>query len=146
MPQYTVSVEVHADIEQAWDVFMDESKMSQWLKGFTSMETIEGEPLTVGSKYKMFFEERGREVVLVETVRAIHPPTQFAFDLDHELMNSTVDVTLERRGRGVTMISSRTDAKATKLLWKVMMFFMVPNMKKRQRENFENLKAVIESS
>ena len=146
MPQYTVSVEVQADIERAWDVFMDESKIDQWLIGFKSMETIEGEPLSVGSKHKMFFEDRGREVVLVETVRDIRPPREFVFDLDHELMNSTVRVTLEERSRGVTLISSHTNAEPTKILWKLLMFFMVPNMKKRQRQNFENLKTIIESA
>lgn len=146
MPQYTVSVEVQADIERAWDVFMDESKMDQWLIGFKSMETIEGDPLTVGSKHKMFFEDRGREVVLVETVQAIRPPREFVFDLDHELMNSTVRMTLEERRRGVTTISNHTNVKPTKFLWKILMFFMVPSMKKRQRQNFENLKALIESA
>lgn len=146
MPQYSVSVEVQADIERAWDVFMDESKMDQWLIGFKSMEIIEGDPLTVGSKHKMFFEDRGREVVLVETVQSIRPPREFVFDLDHELMNSTVRMTLEERSRGVTLISSHTNVEPTKILWKILMFFMVPSMKKRQRQNLENLKALIESA
>lgn len=146
MPQYSVSVEVQADIERAWDVFMDESKMDQWLIGFKSMEIIEGDPLTVGSKHKMFFEDRGREVVLVETVQSIRPPREFVFDLDHELMNSTVRMTLEEPSRGVTLISSHTNVEPTKILWKILMFFMVPSMKKRQRQNLENLKALIESA
>ena len=146
MPQYSVSVEVQADIERAWDVFMDESKMDQWLIGFKSMEIIEGDPLTVGSKHKMFFEDRGREVVLVETVQSIRPPREFVFDLDHELMNSTVRMTLEEPSRGVTLISSHTNVEPTKILWKILMFFMVPSIKKRQRQNLENLKALIESA
>lgn len=146
MPQYTVSVEVQADIERAWDVFMDESKMDQWLTGFKSMEIVEGDPLTVGSKHKMFFEDRGREVILVETVQSIRPPREFVFDLDHELMNSTVRMTLEEPRRGVTIISSHTSVAPTKILWKILMFFMVPSMRKRQRQNFQNLKALIESA
>ena len=38
---------------------MDESKMGEWLEGYKSMEVLEGEPLTVGSKHKMIFEEDG---------------------------------------------------------------------------------------
>ena len=146
MPKYSVSVEVDVPIEEVWEVYMDESRMDEWLTGFRSMETIEGEPLTVGSKHRLVFEERGKEVVLVETVRVIDPPREFAFDLEHELMNSTMSVTLESIGDDKTRLISQTATSSPKLLWKIIMPFMTPQMRKRHRGDLERLKAMIEVS
>ena len=111
MSKFSVSVEVDKPIQHCWDILMDESRMAEWAIGFQSIETIEGEPMTVGSKHRMVFEERGKELVFIETVKVIDPPREFTFDLDHEVMNSTVSMTLKvlaRRGR--CSPATRTDA------------------------------------
>ena len=102
--------------------------------------------MTVGSKNRMVFEERGKEIVFIETIMVIDPPREFTFDLDHELMNSTVSMTFESLGAERTRLSSYTEGRPPKLLFKIMMPFMVPQMKKRQFQQLENLKAVMETS
>lgn len=146
MSKFSVSLEVDKPIQHCWDILMDESRMAEWAIGFKSIETIEGEPMTVGSKHRMVFEERGKEVVFIETVRVIDPPREFTFDLDHEVMNSTVSMTFESVGAKRTRLVSYTDGHPTKLLLKIMMPFMVPQMKKRQFQQLENLKAIMEAS
>ena len=146
MPNYSVSVEVDKPIEEAWDIYMDESRMGEWLTGYKSMELFEGEPLTVGSKHRVLFEDRGREVVLIETITAIDPPREFAFDLDHEIMNSSTRITLERISPDRTRLVSDTETRSSKLLWKIIIPFMTPQMRKRHRGDLEKLKAMIESS
>ena len=145
MSKFSVSLEVDKPIQHCWDILMDESRMAEWAIGFQSIETIEGEPMTVGSKHRMVFEERGKELVFIETVKVIDPPREFTFDLDHEVMNSTVSMTLESVGAERTLLSSHTDGHPTKLLLKIMMPFMVPRMKKRQFQQLENLKAIMEA-
>ena len=146
MSKFSVSLEVDKPIQHCWDILMDESRMAEWAIGFQSIETIEGEPMTVGSKHRMVFEERGKELVFIETVKVIDPPREFTFDLDHEVMNSTVSMTCESVGAERTLLSSHTDGHPTKLLLKIMMPFMVPQMKKRQFQQLENLKAIMEAS
>ena len=146
MSKFSVSVEVDRPIQHCWDIFMDESRMDEWAIGFKSVETIEGEPMTVGSKHRMVFEERGKEIVFIETVRVIDPPREFTYDLDHEVMNSTVSMTFESVGAESTRLSCYTDGRPPKLLLKIMMPFMVPQMKKRQFQQLENLKAIMEAS
>ena len=146
MSKFSVSLEVDKPIQHCWDILMDESRMAEWAIGFQSIETIEGEPMTVGSKHRMVFEERGKELVFIETVKVIDPPREFTFDLDHEVMNSTVSMTLESVGAERTRLVSYTDGRPTKLLLKIMMPFMVPQMKKRQFQQLENLKAIMEAS
>ena len=146
MSKFSVSVEVDKPIQHCWAILMDESRMAEWAIGFKSAETIEGEPMTVGSKHRMVFEERGKEGVFIETITVIDPPREFSFDFDHEVMNSTVSMTFESVGAERTRLSSYTDGRPTKLLLKIMMPFMVPQMKKRQFQQLENLKAIMEAS
>lgn len=146
MAKFSVSLEVDKPIQHCWDILMDESRMAEWAIGFKSVETIEGEPMTVGSKHRMVFEERGKEIVFIETVRVIDPPREFTFDLDHEVMNSTVSMALESIGAERTRLVSHTDGRPPKLLLKILMPFMVPQMKKRQFQQLENLKAIMEAS
>ncbi len=146
MAKFSVSIEVDKQIQHCWDILMDESRMGEWAIGFRSVETIEGEPMTVGSKNRMVFEERGKEIVFIETIMVIDPPREFTFDLDHELMNSTVSMTFESLGAERTRLVSYTEGRPPKLLFKIMMPFMVPQMKKRQFQQLENLKAIMEAS
>ena len=142
MAKFSVSIEVERPTQHCWDILMDESRMAEWAIGFKSVETIEGEPMTVGSKNRMVFEERGKEIVFIETIMVIDPPREFTFDLDHELMNSTVSMTFESLGAERTRLSSYTEGRPPKLLFKIMM----PQMKKRQFQQLENLKAMMEAS
>ncbi|MXY44262.1 MAG: hypothetical protein F4Y50_09505 [Dehalococcoidia bacterium] len=146
MSKFSVSLEVDKPIQHCWDILMDESRMAEWAIGFQSIETIEGEPMTVGSKHRLVFEERGKELVFIETVKVIDPPREFTFDLDHEVMNSTVSMTIESVGAERTLLSSHTEGRPTKLLLKIIMPFMVPQMKRRQFQQLENLKAIMEAS
>jgi uncharacterized protein with HEPN domain len=94
----------------------------------------------------MVFEERGKEMIFIETVNAIEPPNEFSFTLDHESMASDMKMTLESIGEDKTRISSHTDMQAKTLMWKIMMLFMKGSMRKRQNQQFEKLKGLIESS
>ncbi len=146
MPKYTVRVEVDRPIEEAWEVLMDESRMGEWLEGYKSTELIEGEPLTVGSKHKLVFEENGQEMTFTETVTAIEPLKEFSFDFDHDMMSSSIQMTLESVGPASTRIMNRTHFKATGFFINLFMYFMTPRMKGRQRRSFARLKALIEAS
>ena len=146
MSKFSVSIEVDKPIQHCWDILMDESRMAEWAIGFKGTETIEGEPMTVGSKNRMVFEERGKEIVFIETIRVVDPPREFTFDLDHEVMKSTVSMTCESLGAESTQLSCYTEGRPPKLLLKIMMPFMVPQMKKRQFQQLENLKALMEAS
>ena len=146
MPTYSVRVDIDRPIEEAWEVLMDESKMGEWLEGYKGMELLEGEPLTVGSKHKMIFEENGQELTFIETVTAIEPLKEFSFDFDHDMMSSSIQMTLASVGPSSTRITNRTKFAANGFFINLLMFFMTPRMKSRQRRSFARLKALIEAS
>ena len=51
--QYGHEVTVNKPVKEAWAVAQDETKYGQWLKGFKSIELLEGEKGKAGSKYKV---------------------------------------------------------------------------------------------
>ena len=146
MPKYSVRIDIDRPIEEAWEVLMDESRMGEWLEGYKSMELIEGEPLTVGSKHRMIFEENGQELTFTETVTAIDPLKEFSFDFEHDMMSSSIQMILESTGPASTRITNYTKFSANGFFVNILMFFMTPRMKGRQRGSFARLKALIESS
>ena len=146
MPKYSVRDDIDRPVEDAWEVLMDESRMGEWLEGYKSMELIEGEPLTVGSKHKLVFEENGKEMTFTETVTAIEPLKEFSFDFDHDMMSSSIQMTLESTGPASTRITNRTKFSANGFFINLLMFFMTPRMKSRQSRSYARLKALIEAS
>ena len=144
MVKVQTQIDVNRPVEEAWTKFNDESKLGDWLTGFKELETVSGEPLTVGSVHKMTFVERGKDLVMMETVTAVKENEEFSFELDHARMRSDVSVTFEPTADGLR-ITQTSDVAGKGVLWKVMVAVMRPFMNKRQKEQFDSLKRMIEA-
>jgi len=142
---YESRVVVNAPVEQSWAVFSDPSRMGEWLVGFKSIETVSGQPDSVGSKYKMVFEENGRLMKMTETVTAIKPNELFAFTLDARPMIDKVEVRFSGDGEK-TEIVAMNHIEGKNLIWKSILRLSKSNMKKRGQEVYNKLKNLIEAS
>ena len=56
------------------------------------METVNGNPGEVGSKYRMIFVENGEEMVIMEEVTAFQENELLAFTLDADPLISDVEI------------------------------------------------------
>lgn len=144
MANFTTNVTVDRPVGEVWAKFMSVDAMGKWMKGFQSVETIAGKPETVGSKHRMRFEERGRLIEMIETVTAIRPNEEYAFDTDMPELSGHVSVHFLSRGRS-TEIRTDNEFRPKMLLWKMMMPFLKSGMAKRQTTDFLTLKQLIES-
>jgi len=69
---YGHEITVNKSIKEAWAVQQDASKFGQWLEGFKSIDLIEGEAGTLGSKYKVVVQPEGQpDFVMTETVTSV---------------------------------------------------------------------------
>ncbi len=143
---YSSEVEVNKSIEESFAVFMDESKMKDWLKGYIRSEVIKEEPAVVGSKYKVFLEDRGQKFHMIETVTAYKENEQFAMNLDHEMMNSDLNIQFEAKGDDKTVITATSEAKGKGILMKSMFVIMKSQFTKDDQGNYTRLKKVIEDN
>ena len=139
----STSITINESIEKVWDIFMDESKMKLWMSHLENFETIKGQPGKVGSQFKVKFNENGRETIFLEKVTAVKPNELYAFKMIHNALESDVEVRLTTKN-GQTQLSQLVDMKAKKLSWKFLLPLMKGQMIKRQNQDLQKLKALIE--
>lgn len=143
---YTSEFIVDKPIKEAWAVMGDESKVSQWLKGITSIEHVSGEKYTVGAVTKYTFSENGQESTVVETIKSVKPNEHIAMDFVMEGamdMDYKVDFAVKD---GKTHVKSSTTAKGSGIFMRSMLSFMQGTMKAQEDENLGNLKKLIEEN
>jgi uncharacterized membrane protein len=138
------SVTINKPVSDCWDYFMNEENLGKWLQGYQSTETIEGEPMTVGSKHRMKFEEKGRPMEFIETVTAVEPNKEFSFQLDHKMMTAQVQVLFKEEG-GKTVVTQISENQAKGFMMKLMVPLMKGSMRKRQQGQYQTFKELVEA-
>ena len=108
--KFTSTIVVNKPASVAWKIFMDDSKLRDWLTGFKSAEHLSGKNNEPGSIYKMVFEEKGKVFEMIETVTRVEENKEFSFDLDHKLMSSINSVLFDSKEE-TTTISGVTKTK-----------------------------------
>ena len=129
--------------DHVWKKFEDESKMSEWLKGFKSIETIEGKPRTVGSKHRVTFEQDGQVIEMIETMTAYEEGRRFALTLENEVMYSEVDVSLVDKGLS-TEVVQKEKFRGQNLFWHSLFYWLKSSFVEQSKENMANFKKYAE--
>ena len=142
---YRIEVKAKSPVNIAWQVFTDDSLSTHWLSGLKSMETIEGEPLTVGSKFKLIFEEEGNRYEMIETMTAVEPESKFAFDADSDIMSSHTEITFNQVGDS-TIITDVSSFQAKGFVLKAILPLMSEAMAERSKSMYVKLTALIEEA
>jgi uncharacterized membrane protein len=141
--QYTTRVEVNRTADVAWDYFADETKIKEWMTGLKSIELISGEKHKPGAKFKMEFDEDGRQITMTETVTEYVPRERFSFTLENEVINSQTTVKFtERDGR--TTIEQTVDVRGGNPFWRSLFALMKSTFESNSQEILNTLKSNIE--
>ena len=142
---YETSFEVDRPVDVAWAVFSDEERMTEWMPGLIRMDLMEGEYETVGSKYRLVFDENGQTMEMIETITAIEPEEEFAFSftMEEALMEGEIRVLFEGQGERTTI---RTENVVRgKSLMKIFVPLMREQMVARQELGYRQLADMIEA-
>lgn len=140
---YQTSVEVNKPRDQAWKLFMDETKTGEWIEGFKSFETVSGAPGKEGSVFRMTIVKDGQEFVMTETNTTVREPEQYSFTLENDVLTNVVDVRLAESS-GKTTITSDEKITGKNIFWKSLFFWFYSTFKNGSQENLNNLKRFIE--
>ncbi|KAA3599343.1 MAG: SRPBCC family protein [Calditrichaeota bacterium] len=144
MPEFEVKVKINKPLETVYSEFMNFENMNKWLTGFRGIETLHGAEGKVGSKYRITFEEDGKEIFFIEEVTGIKENEEFSFRMHHDSFSSENKIRF-RRLATQTEVLSRVQAKGNNLLWKLLLPLMKNEMQKRQEKDFIKLKNFVES-
>lgn len=143
--EYDSQITVAKSASEAWAVMGDETKLSQWLKGFIKTELVSGTANTVGAVSNIYVEDNGQEMIMKETITAFEPGKHMGMnfsidfmDMDYKLLFSEND--------DKTQIKTTTRTMGNGLFAKSMISFMQGSMKSQEDENLKNLKKLIEEN
>ena len=144
--------EITADkpVEEAWAVSQDVAKFADWLKGFKSIELIEGKQDEIGSKYKVIVNpgEGQDDFEMIQTLVDYKEFDYATLHFDSEVM--TFDQTINyKEADGKTTITSDSKVAAKGMMMRSMfavMDLLSGSFQKQEAENFENLKKLIDEN
>ncbi len=144
---YGHEITVDKPIEEAWAVGQDIEKYDQWLEGFKSIELIDGEWFTEGSKYKVTVNpgDGQPEFEMTETIMTIREPEMLEMHFDSEFMNFEQIMSFSEAD-GKTTVKTESKVIAKGLVMKSMFAIMETfggAFTKQETKNIEALKKVI---
>lgn len=137
-------VDIKASPEVVWKFLMDVNNMKDWMTGFVSCETISGKPEEPGSKHRMVFNEKGREMVFIETVHSVIPKEEYTFTLSHESMSSRNQTVLESVDGLTTKVIQHAAIQSRSLLFSLLLPFLKSATRNRMKRDLNKLKELIE--
>ncbi len=142
---YQNTVSINKPHPEVWKKMMQSENMDKWLKGFKSIETLSGEPGTVGSKYKIVVEEDGHRFEAIETVKEVVENKKFAFVLDGEVLTNDVVVTLTDKGLTTDYTQAET-VEGKGIFMRALFFWMQSEFSNRSKESLESFKKYAEGN
>lgn len=146
---YGHEITVNKSAKEAWAVHQDVSKYNQWLDGFKSIELLNGVEGTVGSTYKIIVQPEGQpDFEMIETLESIKEADHISLNMDSEIMvfDQTTSFS-EKDGKTTIKTDSKVSGKGIMMrsMFALMDLFM-GSFQKKEVENIENLKKVIENN
>jgi len=138
-------VELAEPIDEVWNAFTDESRMGEWMEGLQRTENISGDPLTVGSRWKLVFVEGDKEMEVIEEVTACRPNEVYSFKVETDPFVGTTEIRFTPSENGTKLVSTST-MEGRNLIWCGLLGLMKGTIAERNQASFDNLKRMIEAS
>lgn len=142
-----ITVTVNAPVSTTFAVFNDTANMRKWMDNFKRIENISGNQNQVGSKWKLVYDENGRDLVMTETVTAFEQDKLFAFDMEDEYYKMHIEIRFEEKD-GKTIITQVDKGEGKNIPARSFVAIMgsLGLMQKQQQGMYNKLKTLIENT
>ncbi|MCG3166178.1 MAG: hypothetical protein POELPBGB_01954 [Bacteroidia bacterium] len=142
-----VTVTVNAPVSTTFAVFNDTANMRKWMDNFKRIENISGAENEVGSKWKLVYDENGRDLVMTETITAFEQDKLFAFNMEDEYFKMDIEIRFEEKD-GKTIITQTDKGEGKNLPARSMVAIMgsLGLMQKQQQGMYNKLKDLVEKT
>jgi hypothetical protein len=142
---YVSEILIDRSVETSFRIFNDSEQMGDWLEGFESIELVEGQEKEVGSKYKITVSSEGKTMIMDETLTAFEANEKVAIHLENEVMVSDNEVLFTDED-GKTRLHSEMTVEGANVFWRALFAFYKGTFEEQDKEKYEKLKTLIESS
>lgn len=141
--RYSVSIDIHAPIDEVVKRFDNPDMMKEWMKGLVSFEHLSGTPGQPGAKSKLRYQMGKREIEMIETITVRDLPARFEGTYDAQGVHNEV-------GNFFTAIDANTTRYETtqyfafKGFMKVIGWLFPGAFKKQSLQYLKDFKAFVE--
>ncbi|NNE92139.1 MAG: SRPBCC family protein [Verrucomicrobiales bacterium] len=142
--EYTCEIEIDAPREEVCARFDSIENLKYWQPGFVSYEHLEGEEGAPGSKARLLYKNRGRDVEMIETIIARRPPEEFSAAFDADAMHMEVRGYFHELPDGRTHYVTENVAEVSGFFLKMITILMPGCFKKMSQQYLDYFKAFVE--
>lgn len=126
-------------------LFKNPDNLTRWLSGFQKFEHISGTPGTVGAKAKHHFLERGQKLIFDANLLKWSRKKRITGMLDSSMMLNKVTNSFTDLGNYQTEFSLSSGTQFKGFFWKQAGLLMKGEFKKRQENDLQTLRQVLEN-
>ena len=139
----TTSITIHASPQTVWAHLMNPDELKHWLTGFVSYKPLTGTVGAPGSTSQLIFQERGKEVMVTETVLLSIPNQQFTSRMVSSAFSTENDIRLVPSGANTELVQT-VHFTPHGFFMKLLAPMIKGMMKKRTIEEFGRFKGLVE--
>ena len=114
--KYHLEIEINQPRERVAELFGNPENLAFWQPGFVSLEHLSGEEGEAGSKSRLLYKNRGRDVEMIETVTVDNLPDEFSATYEAKGMLIAVNNRFEEAGPGRTRWSSDNEGQVSGIM------------------------------
>lgn len=140
----TVEVTLDKNRQEVWKAFDSTANMRKWQPTLKSFERVSGTPGQVGAVSRLTYDERGRSIVLTETITLRQELVAFAGTYDSGHAVNTVQNSFTEVAPGRTKWVMEADF-LFRGFFKLMAPFIRGTIEKRIRADVERFKTLLEA-
>ena len=144
MRAYRFEEHIDRSPAEVWAVMTDLRLSSRWRPFAVSMETIDGEPLHVGSDVRIVMDVLGRRAERISRTVAFEPNRRWMLESGDTPVRGLFDFRLEPEASGTRVVAT-SELTARALLPWLFLPIMARQERTYRKEILANLKRLVES-
>lgn len=141
--KYTLSNTINGSLNNITQKMTNPDGTKQWTEGLQTIEQISGEYCNVGSKRKLHYLFKNKELIIIETILEQNLPTQIKFAYDSEMGRNIVELIFEQLPNNRVKQTSNTTMEL-KGKMKLFGFIFKPVFKKQSKKYMTAFKKYVE--
>jgi uncharacterized membrane protein len=141
--KYSNKIVINASPAKSYSVFMDTTRMKEWMPGYSSFTLLEGKAMEKGSKWKLVLLQDGQEYEMNETITTLIPDVQYSFDLENAVLRNSIDMYFIAKA-GQTELVSNNKVRGNNIMWRSLFILFKPKLHEQSQLMYEELKKTIE--
>lgn len=135
---------IERDRDTVWRAFDDPDNLKRWQPTLRSYEPRSGERGQPGATAELTYDENGREITMIETIREREPPERFAATYETAMAVNAMDNRFIAAGEDSTRWLMDCDFRFRGMLWRAMGLFMKRAVAKRIQADAARFRSMVE--